>query len=61
MIEIPGPGEGAHRVPEGLRAPKHVALIMDGNGRWANARHLPRTEGHRQGEIALLDTVAGAL
>lgn len=29
--------------------PKHVAIIMDGNGRWANQRHLPRTEGHRHG------------
>jgi len=31
------------------RVPKHVAIIMDGNGRWAKARGLPRTEGHRQG------------
>ena len=29
--------------------PQHVAIIMDGNGRWAKARHLPRVEGHRQG------------
>jgi undecaprenyl diphosphate synthase len=38
---------------EGLdpeRIPKHVAIIMDGNGRWAKARGLPRTEGHRQGK-----------
>lgn len=32
--------------------PTHVALIMDGNGRWAKARGLPRTEGHRQGALA---------
>jgi undecaprenyl diphosphate synthase len=32
------------------RIPKHVAIIMDGNGRWAKARGLPRTEGHRQGK-----------
>jgi len=34
---------------------------MDGNGRWANRRGLPRVEGHRQGEQALLDVVAGAI
>jgi len=32
--------------------PRHIALVMDGNGRWANARGLPRTEGHRRGEAA---------
>lgn len=41
--------------------PKHVAIVMDGNGRWANGRGLPRVEGHRQGEQALLDVVAGAI
>lgn len=41
--------------------PAHVAVVMDGNGRWANQRGLPRTEGHRAGEAALLDVVAGAL
>ncbi|MDO4613872.1 MAG: isoprenyl transferase [Actinomycetaceae bacterium] len=41
--------------------PLHVALIMDGNGRWANERGLPRTEGHRAGEVALMDTIAGAI
>ncbi|RRJ88766.1 isoprenyl transferase [Gulosibacter macacae] len=41
--------------------PDHVAIVMDGNGRWANQRGLPRTEGHRAGESALLDVVAGAL
>ncbi|GAA1867654.1 isoprenyl transferase [Myceligenerans crystallogenes] len=41
--------------------PRHVAVVMDGNGRWANARGLPRTEGHRAGEAALLDVVAGAV
>lgn len=41
--------------------PRHVAIVMDGNGRWANQRGLPRVEGHRAGEQALLDVVAGAI
>jgi undecaprenyl diphosphate synthase len=41
--------------------PVHVACIMDGNGRWASRRGLPRTEGHGAGEEALLDAVEGAL
>ena len=41
--------------------PAHVALVMDGNGRWANARGLTRIEGHRAGEASLLDVVAGAI
>ncbi|GEA89261.1 isoprenyl transferase [Cellulomonas cellasea] len=41
--------------------PKHVAVVMDGNGRWANARGLPRTAGHAAGEASLLDVVAGAI
>lgn len=41
--------------------PKHVAIVMDGNGRWANQRGLTRIEGHRAGEAALLDVVAGAV
>ena len=41
--------------------PQHVAVVMDGNGRWANERGLPRNEGHRAGEAALLDIVAGAI
>jgi undecaprenyl diphosphate synthase len=43
------------------RIPRHVACVMDGNGRWATKRGLPRTEGHRAGEEALLDAVKGAL
>ncbi len=43
------------------RVPQHVGLILDGNGRWANARGLPRTAGHQAGEEALFDTVHGAL
>ncbi|WP_449385043.1 isoprenyl transferase [Cellulomonas soli] len=41
--------------------PRHVAVVMDGNGRWANARGLPRTAGHAAGEASLLDVVAGAI
>ncbi len=43
------------------RMPVHVAIVMDGNGRWAQRRGLPRTDGHAAGEEALLDTVWGAL
>jgi undecaprenyl diphosphate synthase len=41
--------------------PKHVALVMDGNGRWATERGLPRTRGHEAGEDALFDCVEGAI
>jgi undecaprenyl diphosphate synthase len=41
--------------------PQHVAIVMDGNGRWANARGLPRTVGHEQGESSLFDVVEGAI
>jgi undecaprenyl diphosphate synthase len=43
------------------RLPRHVAIVMDGNGRWARQRGLPRTEGHEAGEEALYDVVLGAL
>ena len=43
------------------RLPRHVAIVMDGNGRWAKQRGLPRTEGHKAGEEALYDVVEGAL
>ncbi|KAA0694432.1 isoprenyl transferase [Neorhizobium sp. P12A] len=42
------------------RIPEHVAIIMDGNGRWANARGLPRTMGHRKGVEAVRETVRAA-
>ena len=41
--------------------PKHVAVVMDGNGRWAKQRGMPRTAGHEAGEAALLDMVHGAI
>jgi undecaprenyl diphosphate synthase len=43
------------------RIPRHVAIVMDGNGRWAAQRGLPRTKGHEAGEEALYDVVEGAL
>lgn len=43
------------------RIPHHVALVMDGNGRWAKKRGLPRTKGHEAGEAALFDVVEGAI
>jgi undecaprenyl diphosphate synthase len=47
-------------LPRGA-VPEHVAIVMDGNGRWANGRGLTRIEGHRAGEASLLDVVAGAI
>jgi undecaprenyl diphosphate synthase len=47
------------RTPE-FAVPRHVAIIMDGNGRWASARGLPRSEGHRRGVEALRRTVRAA-
>jgi undecaprenyl diphosphate synthase len=46
--------------PRGV-VPEHVAIVMDGNGRWANGRGLTRIEGHKAGEASLLDVVAGAI
>ena len=41
--------------------PQHVAIVMDGNGRWANERGLPRIEGHKRGEEVVLDVLKGAI
>jgi undecaprenyl diphosphate synthase len=63
-VADPAPDPDVHPVPDKLdrtRVPVHVACVMDGNGRWASARGLPRTEGHAAGEEALLDVVNGAL
>jgi undecaprenyl diphosphate synthase len=43
-----------------LRLPKHIAIIMDGNGRWAKRRHMPRVAGHRAGVEAVRSTVETA-
>src|ERR1700761_603080 len=68
MSSSHGPGAGAqYRLAvdlDGLdpnRIPRHVACVMDGNGRWATKQGLPRTEGHRAGEEALFDATCGAL
>ena len=45
---------------DGFESPRHVAIIMDGNGRWAAGRGLPRVEGHRRGVEALRKTVRAA-
>ena len=47
-------------VPSDL-VPRHVAIVMDGNGRWAKQRGLPRTVGHEQGEHSLFDVVEGGI
>jgi len=63
MTVQPPPHPSGARPPAIPRefVPRHVAIVMDGNGRWANARGLPRVEGHKAGEAALLDVVAGAI
>lgn len=43
------------------QVPQHVAIVMDGNGRWAKKRGLPRTAGHERGEAALFDVVEGGI
>lgn len=53
-------GVAAPEIPAG-KLPNHVAVVMDGNGRWAKQRGLPRTKGHEAGEAALAEMVYGAL
>ena len=59
----PPPHPSGARFPqiEQRFVPRHVAVVMDGNGRWANERGLPRTEGHKAGEASLLDVIHGAI
>jgi len=57
-IVSPGsPEEGLARQVDFARLPRHIAVIMDGNGRWAAQRHLPRVEGHRAGIESVRDVV----
>ena len=53
MTSAPAPNEGAAGLGSGSRVPRHVAIIMDGNGRWAKRRGLPRVAGHRAGAEAV--------
>ena len=50
----------AYRHLDPVRLPKHIAIIMDGNGRWARRRHMPRVAGHRAGVAAVRSTVETA-
>jgi undecaprenyl diphosphate synthase len=61
--QIARPGTEEERILGQLdlsRLPRHVAIIMDGNGRWAKQRHLPRVAGHRSGIAAVRDTIETA-
>jgi undecaprenyl diphosphate synthase len=62
-VRRPNPHPSGARPPEipSALVPRHVAIIMDGNGRWAKARGMPRTVGHEQGESSLFDVVEGAI
>ncbi|GAB7143386.1 decaprenyl diphosphate synthase [Mycobacterium riyadhense] len=68
----PSPDGGPRRPPQHIskatapripadRLPNHVAIVMDGNGRWATQRGLPRTEGHKMGEAVVIDIACGAV
>jgi undecaprenyl diphosphate synthase len=54
-------GDLLERVRAGGPVPRHVAIIMDGNGRWARERHLPRPLGHRAGMQAVREAVEAAI
>ncbi len=62
-VKAPNPHPSGARPPEipADKVPKHVAIVMDGNGRWAKSRGLPRTAGHEAGESSLFDCVEGAI
>jgi undecaprenyl diphosphate synthase len=62
-LRAPDPHPSGARPPEipAELVPNHVAIVMDGNGRWANQRGLTRIEGHKRGEPALVDVATGAV
>ncbi|MEZ0350526.1 decaprenyl diphosphate synthase [Mycobacterium sp. pR1184] len=68
----PSPDGGPSRPPQHIskavapripadRLPNHVAIVMDGNGRWATQQGLTRTDGHKAGEAVVIDVVCGAI
>src|SRR6188472_3878540 len=57
IVPAGSPEEGLARQVDFDRLPQHVAVIMDGNGRWAAQRHLPRVEGHRAGIESVREVV----
>jgi len=63
VIKPPTPHRSSIRPPklDPKQIPHHVAIVMDGNGRWAKQRGLARTAGHEAGELALVDMVHGAI
>jgi len=63
QFRAPDPHPSGARPPQlpAELVPRHVAVIMDGNGRWANQRGLPRTAGHERGEQSLVEVVKGAI
>jgi undecaprenyl diphosphate synthase len=60
VVPAGSPEETLARQVNFERLPEHVAVIMDGNGRWAAQRHLPRVEGHRAGIESVRDVVEGS-
>ncbi len=63
VVRPPDPHPSGAKPPDipQVLVPRHVALVMDGDGRWAAKRGLPRTEGHKEGESSLLDVIMGAI
>src|SRR3954463_627627 len=63
ILSVVGPGSPEEALVHQVqfdRLPQHVAVIMDGNGRWAAQRHLPRVEGHRAGIESVREVVEGS-
>ena len=63
ILEVVSPGSAEEALARQVnfnRLPAHVAVIMDGNGRWAAQRHLPRVEGHRAGIESVREVVEGS-